>query len=318
MSKYFYYNGSRIKDLRGQIFGDYKAIEVIGIKDKYAQWKCKCEKCGYVEIISANHIARGKICKPCKEAEKKRKKEEKHGNKLILEIGGKYDRWTIIKPVEGKAGNFYECKCEKCGTVKEIEAKILNRNTKAYSCKCTKTKNGVDPKNDLDLTDSSVFIHKNIKVLNKVSGFGSASLWKCKCLLCGKKWDVAQFSLLGGDVNSCGCYRSSLSSQNLKDWVGIAEGTSVSRIKSGKLSKNNTSGVTGVYYHKNMQKWSARIAFKGNTYFLGYYVDKQNAVDARKIAEKEFYGNFLEWYAKEYPEQWKRLNKNEEDKKDCD
>lgn len=312
MNKYFYYNGSRIKDLHGQVFGDYKAIEVVGIKNKRAQWKCKCKRCGHVEIISADHIARGKICKPCKEAEKNAKKEKKHGNKLILEIGKKYDRWTIIEPVEGKPGNLYKCKCKKCGTIREIEAKILNRNTKAYSCKCTKTENGVNPKNDLDLTDPVVFSHKNIKVLYKVSGFGACSVWKCKCLLCRKEWDIAQFSLLSGDVVSCGCYRSSLSSQNAGARVGRTNGTSVSRIKSNKLNKNNTSGVTGVYYNKNMQKWFASIMFKGKTFFLGYYLNKQGAIDARKIAEKELYGNFLEWYAEEYPKQWERLNKDKD------
>lgn len=28
---------------------------------------------------------------------------------------------------------------------------------------------------------------------------------------------------------------------------------------------------------------------------------------ARETAEKELYGDFLEWYAKEYPKEWKRI-----------
>ncbi|MBD5451281.1 MAG: AP2 domain-containing protein [Lachnospiraceae bacterium] len=310
MSEYIRYNGRRIKDLRGQIFEDFRAVEVVEIKDKHAQWKCECKRCGNIEIISANHIARGKICKPCKELEKKRKKEERHGNKLFLEIGKQYERWTVIEPIKDKPENYYKCICKKCGTVREIQAKLINRGTKIYSCKCTKTENGVDPKNDLDLMNSSIFTHKNIKVLNKINGNGAHSVWNCKCLLCGKEWGIMQYSLLSGDINSCGCLNRENFSKNVGNYVGRAEGTSVSRIKSNKLNKNNTSGVTGVYYNKNKEKWFACIMFKRKNFYLGTFDFKEDAAKARKSAEKELYGNFLEWYAQKYPEQWKRLNKN--------
>lgn len=35
------------------------------------------------------------------------------------------------------------------------------------------------------------------------------------------------------------------------------------------------------------------------------------AVNAREEAENKLYADFLEWYAEEYPERWKRLKKRD-------
>lgn len=83
----------------------------------------------------------------------------------------------------------------------------------------------------------------------------------------------------------------------------------VCAMKDKKISKNNTSGVRGVSYDRFRQKWIARIGFKGRNYYLGKYDKKSDAVDARIMAEKKLFENFLDWYATTYPEQWKRINK---------
>lgn len=164
MSEYINYNGSKIKNLTGRIFGDYKAIKPVDIKNKSAQWECECTKCGDKCIIGTHDISSGKFCPKYKSKENREKwnNREKKGNKLILKAGNKYDRWIVRKPIEGKTGNYYECICEECGTVREIPAKILKRGTKAYSCKCSKTETGIDPKNDLDMANPDTFSHKNM------------------------------------------------------------------------------------------------------------------------------------------------------------
>jgi hypothetical protein len=50
---------------------------------------------------------------------------------------------------------------------------------------------------------------------------------------------------------------------------------------------DNTSGVTGVYYHKPSTKWQARGYLNGKARSLGLFVDKQDAIEARKVWEKE-------------------------------
>lgn len=60
----------------------------------------------------------------------------------------------------------------------------------------------------------------------------------------------------------------------------------IRRIQMGTLMTNNTSGVRGVTYHKAYDKWYARITVNGRTYGLGYYEHFNDAVRARKNAEK--------------------------------
>lgn len=65
---------------------------------------------------------------------------------------------------------------------------------------------------------------------------------------------------------------------------------------SGKLSKANTSGVRGVSFKKDKNKYKATIGFKGHTYFLGYYDKLEDAKKAREKAEEKFYKPILEKY----------------------
>lgn len=54
------------------------------------------------------------------------------------------------------------------------------------------------------------------------------------------------------------------------------------------MQKNNTSGFTGVCYHKNNDVWISRIFDK----VIGYYKNKEDAIEARKQAEEKY---FKEW-----------------------
>lgn len=59
--------------------------------------------------------------------------------------------------------------------------------------------------------------------------------------------------------------------------------------KNRSLSKNNTSGVIGVYWYDRLNKWTANI-WNGQTMkllHLGVFEDKDNAIKARKEAEQK-------------------------------
>jgi hypothetical protein len=58
------------------------------------------------------------------------------------------------------------------------------------------------------------------------------------------------------------------------------------------LYSNNTSGVTGVGWHKKCKKWKAAIMIDGKTIHLGVFVDKNDAIKARLNAEAKYYGEF--------------------------
>ncbi len=59
-----------------------------------------------------------------------------------------------------------------------------------------------------------------------------------------------------------------------------------------KLNKANTSGYKGVYWHKQAKKWLAAIMVNQKHISLGVFLDKLDAVDARKKAEIEYFGEF--------------------------
>lgn len=55
---------------------------------------------------------------------------------------------------------------------------------------------------------------------------------------------------------------------------------------------NNTSGVTGVTWHKRDQVWIARIGVGGKRIILGSFIEFQDAVNARRAAEEKYYGEY--------------------------
>ena len=121
--------------------------------------------------------------------------------------------------------------------------------------------------------------------------------WRCRCD-CGGEAVVGQTLLQTGKTKSCGCLQSEIYKDNLK----LVDGTSVTVLEAVKRRplSDNTSGYTGVYWDGRRGKWLAQIGFKGKSYRLGAYPDKQEAVAARRRGE-EMHDAFLEWYYAEHP-----------------
>lgn len=58
------------------------------------------------------------------------------------------------------------------------------------------------------------------------------------------------------------------------------------------LQSNNTYGVAGVYWNKNLNKWTASISVNKKQIHLGVFITFNDAVKARKEAEEKYFG---EW-----------------------
>lgn len=126
---------------------------------------------------------------------------------------------------------------------------------------------------------------------------------KCECS-CGKIVEAPLSQILAGNWNSCGHAKI----ENLqKSKLAHVDGTYIYTIDGRKhIQKNNSTGFTGVTKRGN--RYRAYINFKKKQYHLGYFDNIEDAIEVRKTAEKEIYGNFLSWYAETYPEQWKKIN----------
>lgn len=58
------------------------------------------------------------------------------------------------------------------------------------------------------------------------------------------------------------------------------------------LKSNNTSGVTGVSWRKDINKWTSYITVEGNDIRLWSYLNKKDAILARKQAEEKYFGEY--------------------------
>ena len=56
--------------------------------------------------------------------------------------------------------------------------------------------------------------------------------------------------------------------------------------------KNNTSGVTGVYYDKSRDKWCAKLEYQGESKLCKRFKTFEEAVSARKAAEEKYFKEF--------------------------
>lgn len=59
-----------------------------------------------------------------------------------------------------------------------------------------------------------------------------------------------------------------------------------------KININNTSGVKGVYWNKQRKKWYAQIKINNIRIHLGYFNNKEDAIQVRKDAEKQYFGEY--------------------------
>lgn len=63
--------------------------------------------------------------------------------------------------------------------------------------------------------------------------------------------------------------------------------------RNRRVSKRNTSGFTGVSWHKQERKWHARIVFNMKTISLGLYENVKDANEAYRVAAIKYFDKFL-------------------------
>ncbi len=59
-----------------------------------------------------------------------------------------------------------------------------------------------------------------------------------------------------------------------------------------KLQRNNTSKITGVYWHSQNNNWIAKININGKSKHLGSFNNKEDAIKCRLEAENKYYKDF--------------------------
>lgn len=70
-------------------------------------------------------------------------------------------------------------------------------------------------------------------------------------------------------------------------------------VENQRVRSTNTSGVTGVCWNKKLNKWVSGIMVQGKKIHLGYFIEFDDAVKARKEAEKKYFKEYSYDYSQE-------------------
>lgn len=200
-------------------------------------------------------------------------------------IGKRFGKLIVVAQAESKSGQRrWMCQCD-CGGTNIVTTGNLNSGH-TTNCGCKKSP---------DLTGQ---VFGKLTVIGRSDkrnprGKRTTPMWECRCE-CGNITYKATDTLTNPDENMCQECKGRIGAEIARKSAGFVDGTQISRIKNMTLIATNTSGCRGVYYDKKTNKYRARLRFKGKTMSFGSYTNFEDAVKARKAAEQEYYGSFLE------------------------
>ena len=169
-----------------------------------------------------------------------------------------------------------ECLCD-CGNTCYYSPYSLETGSRV-SCGCRITK----PSSAKDLTGLQSNYLTALYYTGKTNRHRDR-LWRCRCK-CGNEVDVAAAQLVSSEVKSCGCL-SAEHIAKLSSYLDFADGTSIHILSSKKISRNNTTGVKGVYMAGG--KYKAKIVIQKKQYALGTYTSLADAAAAREEIEHQ-------------------------------
>lgn len=241
-------------------------------------------------------------------------KEINMGGRKPLELTGKQiNKLYIVKQVERpennkRTGRFWLCQCD-CGKEIILNSSALNGR---ISCGCQQKeaniKNGKNFKKDTiyDLSgDFGIgYTQKGEEFYFDLSDFD---------LISGYCWHFDNYGyLLAYDIKNPGNRKKvrfhrlvmNPRKENVIDHIGgessrndnrksnLRECSQQENICNQAIKTNNTSGVTGVWYDKRRNAWIAEIKYNYKKIHIGQFIDKIDAIYARKEKEKELFGEF--------------------------
>ncbi len=295
-------SGRNFKDLTNMKFHHLLVIKrapdrISKSGNRTIMWECECD-CGNQNhvIVSGFNLRNGRT-KSCGCLKSPDLTGERFGRLTVLCQDGVYTN------KDGKKQKQWLCKCD-CGKTKTVLGNNLKRG-KTLSCGCYSsevTSKNSKKYNDYEIQEDYVIMYtaKGEMFLVDLEDF-----WKVKNVC----WRRTTGNYLRGIVDYhkemqlhdfiMECPKGMVVDHkhgrksrydNRKENLRLA--TFQENARNASISKSNTSGVTGVYWSKKIQKWVARITVDYQTKHLGSFVDKDEAIKARKEAENKYFGEF--------------------------
>ena len=209
--------------------------------------------------------------------------------KIIDLIGQKFEMLTVVEKLGlDEAGHVrWLCECE-CGNKNNFRASHLRgKGRTVKSCGCLKKKHGMSSSRIY-----SIWIGMNNRCTNtnykQYADYGMRGIEVCNCLpdfVTFYNWsmehgynDNLTIERIDVDGNYCIC------KDNLK-WIPLSE-----QPRNTRIQRNNKSGVKGVYFEKQTGKWRAYITSNRVSIKLGRFNTIEDAIEARRQGEIEYWG----------------------------
>lgn len=206
--------------------------------------------------------------------------------KLENLIGKRYGKLVVLAQAQSTAQGQrrWLCKCDCGGTCTATTGNLNSGRT--TNCGCKKSP---------DLTGK---VFGKLTVLGRSDkrnsrGKRTTPMWECRCE-CGAITYKATDTLTNPETSMCSDCAGKYAAEIARKSAGFVGGTQITKITDMTPTAANTSGVRGVCYEKRSNKWRARLRFKGKIMSFGSYDRFEDAVSARKAAEKLYFGEFLE------------------------
>lgn len=271
---------------------------------KVTMWKCQCD-CGNIKTIMATSLKNGRT-QSCGCYNKERISESNSKNL----IGRKFGRLTVIKRDENRASHWFcLCDCQK-NTLNPKYKSIFSGNLingKIVSCGCyNKEQSKIQMKkmrkqyNTYDFNDNTVHVYDNTnnKIIidrddfDKIKDFYWYVDKKGYVVATEQKKVIKlhRFLLNITDKYQCVDHINHIKIDNRKSNLRIVSNSQ--NLMNHKKFSSNTSGITGVNWHKRDCVWQAQITVNNKKIYLGSFNDFEEAVKIRKQAEEKYFGKY--------------------------
>lgn len=228
--------------------------------------------------------------------------------------GQRFGRLVVVRQAEdyvapsGRRFTQWVCNCD-CGTqgVVKLGSNLTSGFTK--SCGCIQKESGIAVKkyNEYDLSgnygigytfkgeefyfdlEDYDLIKEHCWHIDK-KGYVKTSRFDIEGKECGMQMHRLIMNLHDDDLYVDHIHGNKTRNDNRKSNLRIV--TDSQNMMNRCVHKNNKTGVAGVRWHKYHNKWVAVISANKKRIHLGYYDNFEDAVKARKEAEKKYFGEY--------------------------
>lgn len=290
------------RNLIGSVFGKLTVLEYEGKMQSRDFWFCKCS-CGEGnKIASTAQLESGHVSScGCAIKDARRARENKYTKEnLVGRFFGKLEILDIIESEYRRDAKLL-CNCD-CGNKNVLLSMDSVLEGTTASCGCGKLSTQFQKKyNEYDLSNE-YGIGFTLKGEEFYFDLEDYNLIKDFC------WNIHEGYVCSQDKNRKQIklhilvFGKYITGKNLIDHKNgrkvdcrkenLRPATYSQNAMNSVRSPNTTSGIQGVVFDKEKNKYRARITVEREVIHLGYFTELDDAVTARKNAQTEYFGEF--------------------------